>query len=215
MEAEQRVIVYGYVRSNYNGSIIKDIINIIYNYYLIRIASKLLHTEEQMALMDLLFTRIKRHNKNIQSIDTKLLFRASDNNGRLDDYDKKCFDKGSTVSIIHNNNNHIYGGYTSKSFSSEHYKYVDDPNAFLFVIRPKLKCFELKKENKNGKNAICSYFRGSLKFGPIYGEGWDIYVEENMLGFIDEGRSHTFDFDPKELRGAKGSEIVDFELFAI
>ena len=75
----QRDTVYGYVRSNYTG-FITDIIEIIYQFYLIRIASNILNSNEEASLTNLLFDTLEtqKENKNITSITTKLLYRASE-----------------------------------------------------------------------------------------------------------------------------------------
>ena len=75
MDAKQKCTVYGYVRMNYDGdNMIDDIINIIYQFYLIRIASNILTNEEAMAFMNLLFDNLRKQkgNENINTIDTKL-----------------------------------------------------------------------------------------------------------------------------------------------
>lgn len=78
---KQHDAVYGYIRLNYNGDdMIDDVINIIYQYYLIKIDSKILSLEKQMTLLDLVYNQPKSQEdlQYLESIDTELLFRASE-----------------------------------------------------------------------------------------------------------------------------------------
>ena len=124
MAQRQRDIVFGYVRTNYETLIIDDIINIIYDYYLIRIASKILNVEEQSLFMELIFHRLKQQSENtdIKNIDTKLLFRESDyatldHTNKCIKFQELCTGEGPTISIFHNNVDHIFGCYISKSWT--------------------------------------------------------------------------------------------------
>ena len=81
MDNKQRDTVYGYVRLNYkDGDMITDVIKIIYQYYLIQIASNIITQQEQTEFMDLLFIEILKQNgnENLKLMDTKLLYRASE-----------------------------------------------------------------------------------------------------------------------------------------
>ena len=50
METEHEATVFGYVRLNYDDIFPEDIINIIYAFYLIKIASNVLNSKEKSAL---------------------------------------------------------------------------------------------------------------------------------------------------------------------
>lgn len=158
MSDGHRDIVYGYVRLNYQGIVTVDIINIILNYYLIKLGSNILilTTTEQSKFMDLLYHRLKQQNcyENMKYINTTLLYRSSDNNNGCAQFHTKCTDKGATITIIHNEYDHIFGGYVSESWSSDDEESTTDPNVFSFTIRPNLKSIELNPINKSGKQAI-------------------------------------------------------------
>ena len=118
MEQRLRDAVYGYVRQNYEAdNMIDDIVNIIYQYYLIRLASKILNVEEQSSFIDFLFDELKqqKENKNMNLINAKLLYRASDHEYLGSKFHELCHDKGATITIIHNEYDHIFGVYLSKS----------------------------------------------------------------------------------------------------
>ena len=137
MESRQRDTVYGYVRRNCTAqNMINDIIEIVYEYYLIRIASNILNAQEQASFLNVLWNALKQQkgNENIKSINTKLLYRASENEYSATKFHELCTDKGATITIIHNEYDHIFGGYVSKSWMKHE---VDDPNAFLFFNQAK------------------------------------------------------------------------------
>ena len=218
MTQRQRDAVYGYVRLNYGRNATKDIIGVIYKFYLITIASNILNLEEQSLFMDLLFCRLLKQegNEDMKSIDTELLFRASEYQERCEKFYEICNNKGPTISIIHNEYDHIYGGYVSKSWdksnntSSLPTVQVADPNVFLFTIRPTMKCIELKKEWMNGEEAITIY----TDHGPIFGAGWDLWTQNAANnGLKGCGKSRSFTFTEKEMFGT--NDIYSFKLLEI
>ena len=230
-QQRQRDIVYGYVRLNYEVSFTLDVIDIIYNFYLIQITSNILNLEEQCSFMNLLYNRLKqqKENENIKSINTKLLFRASDNDYKCDEtFHDFCDDQGATVTIIHNEHDHIFGGYTSKSWKLDEQLWFNDEkdaSCFLFMIRPKLECVEWKESVEKGKEAITS----SANFGPIFGEGWDIYLYNSYtdqtnndgqreMDIRGSGKSQSFEYLKQEMFGTDkgyGFKVLDFEVFSI
>ncbi|KAL3875143.1 hypothetical protein ACJMK2_038071 [Sinanodonta woodiana] len=49
-------------------------------------------------------------------------------------FHQKCDNQGSTVTVVYNTNNSVYGGFTAKSWAATN-TYVDDDLAFLFQLR--------------------------------------------------------------------------------
>ena len=213
MDARCKAAVYGWIRENYKETFLDDIVNIIYQFYLITIDSNILSLDEQISLFNLLFDRIKQQ-KDIKSMNTKLLYRGSENRFSANKFHELCDNKGPTVSIIHNEHNHIFGGYVTKPFSRLEEKVVDK-TAFLWMIRPKIKLIEFKKEDKQ-KIALWN----EDDYGPKYGRGEDIWVG-------DRGRNNgcyscSFEFDAAALCGDKSNQSViynfgvkDYEVFSI
>ena len=222
MDEFERDTVYGYVRQNYDGTLAEEIIEIIYKFYLVIISTNILSKPEQAWFMYLLFDRLsqQKQNKNMKFINLELLYRASDYENKYEKYAQLCYDKGPTITIIHNDANIIFGGYTSKSwpevddiFPVEHAK---DRNAFLFIVRPSMKCIEFRdRYKKTGKEAITSYFKN----GPIFGAGWDVYIEFKEDGGIIGGSSpKAFKFKKEEIWGKEERDeykVMDVELFSI
>lgn len=218
--------VYGYVRENYDGVFITDIVEIIYEFYLIRIESNILSSNEESALMDLLHDALRKQqgNENMRLIETQLLYRASEQEYDADKFNLLCCDKGATISIFHNEHNHVFGGYASKSWPNPRraHNSISDDKAFLFMIRPKIKFVALKEEYKESDDIIC----GESGYGPIFGTGWDIYTWHGAIGKgkIDGGGvSDAFGFSQTEMTGGvledvatnHTYELFDYEVFSI
>merc|ERR1712157_614582 len=64
----------------------------------------------------------------------KLLFRASQHQFLASKFHELCDDHGPTLVIIQSNYGHVFGGYTSKKWSSNEGS-SEDEDAFLFVLR--------------------------------------------------------------------------------
>ena len=223
MEQKQRDIVYGYMRLTFGDSYPTDIVNVVYEYYLLRIASVILDSNEQMSLIDLLLRKLTDQSEDqekIKSVDTKLLYRGSEHNFDCSKYHELCNNKGATISIIHNDKNHVFGVYANKSlggdYSSEE---AADPNAFMYMVRPKVNTYGFHKDRKDGKYAVWS----STRYGPTYGMGADIWIHDKCHERDDNGcqNAWSFDFDPKELSGAEinGSsakfKVIEYEIFNV
>ena len=112
MQAKQKKTVCGFMRINFGDEYPLDIIKIIYEYYVIRIASNILTSSEQIALLDLLYEKLssKYESKNVSSIDTALLFRVSENGFNSAKFNEFCANKGPTILIIHNEYDRVFGG---------------------------------------------------------------------------------------------------------
>lgn len=126
----------------------------------------------------------RRINKN-QS--PKILYQGSvhgmNQKGSAQRFHQLCDGQGPTVVLVKLVDGHIFGGYTSLSWSSPESEiggeYKSDRNAFLFSLtdgkgRPPSKC-PIKAE-KVGYAVI----HGS-NFGPIFGDGRDLYISLDNL----------------------------------
>eukprot|EP01084_Bolivina_argentea_P047141 86843_1 len=214
MEDRSKLIVDGYIRNHY-GDCVNDIINIIFNFYLLNIDSNVLTPEESYSLLTLLYDTLKQQplNKEIKNIEAKLIFRASEHEFNSNSFKKCCCDKGPTIIIIHNEYNHIFGGYSNMSWPKS--DIINDPNAFLFVTRPTLKVFGWKNNDKTGYRALWSW----PGYGPVYGKGNDIWIcdkchsEENRTS--NGASSSSWDFDVSQLCHQTPFTVQEYEVFAI
>ena len=189
--------------------------------------SNILCSYEQTWFLDILLDRLKQQHVNIKAIDTKLLFRASDYDNDCGRFQRYCGNKGATITIIQNEDDHTFGGYLSKSwhaYKSKSARGISDPKAFLFMIRPTLKCIDLKKSRIDDETAATC-----MGYGPLFGEGWDISIENRFHTIRTEdktirggGKSSSFEYLEEEMFGkcAQNSEytyfdVRDYEVFSI
>ena len=157
--------------------------------------------------------------KRIKSVDTELLYRASENEYSAVEFHKLCNDKGATITVAHKDkDDRVFGGYTSKSWRNGQGTSTNDPNAFLFMIRPNIKVFGLSKEyKKDGTDAICHF----SNFGPVFGKGTDFWIANHCQRRNDNGStSQTYEFRNGEFgnNGAgmpKYFAIRDYEVFRV
>eukprot|EP01084_Bolivina_argentea_P067980 123715_1 len=121
-------------------------------------------------------------------IKFNLLYRASENAFSAYKFHELCDNHAPTICIIQSENNHIFGGYTSIKWSSDH-GYKTDNKAFLFLIRSQTKnekCPVLF-ECKCSDTAVC-HWKGR---GPLFGGGFDIQIADKCS--IWDGKDTDFD----------------------
>ena len=214
MEQRQRLAVYGWIRENYNGVFLDDIGDIIFDFYHCTLYSNILDKTEKAEFINLLFDELKRQNDNqyMTSMGFDLLFRASEHGYDRNKFHKYCNDKGATVTIIHNDSDHVFGGYVNKSWSQFNRTQINDPNAFLFMIRPKMKIVSFHADAaKTGRNAISI----NPYTGPVFGQG-DIVVADKCNVDLCTSYPTTFEFDREEMVGKVALYKVDeYEVFKL
>ena len=100
---------------------------------------------------------------------------------------------------------------------------VIDANAFIFSIRPTLKAYGFAADRGKCDTAYWYY---NEKFGPIFGNGSDIWITDECNKDKDNGcNSVSFEFDAKVLAGCNSNEddnanyaifdVTDYEVFAV
>jgi hypothetical protein len=104
-----------------------------------------------------------------------LLYKATRDGFTVKAFHDLCDNVPNTVTIIRNNLNFIFGGFTSSRWSSAGV-YITDPNAFIFSLRRSgtSNNYKLMIKSTNSYNAIL----GSSSYGPTFGGGWDIYIRD-------------------------------------
>ena len=100
-----------------------------------------------------------------------LLYRATRDGFSGEAFHAKCDDKAKTVSIIKNNLNYVFGGYTSEKWTSND-EFITDKNAFIFSLRKKGDSNNQKFKIKNVEFAIY----GDSNYGPTFGENVRIHL---------------------------------------
>ena len=225
MEDKQKLTICGWMRESFQSNMdLTDVINIIYQYYMIQICSNILSSDESLSLLNLLFDTLKENEiyKDIKCIDVHLLFRANEHQFKAQKFHEHCDEKGPTLTIVHNENNHVYGGYCTESWVNGRYIEITDPTAFIYLIRPSTKVYKLREDRKEGKCAMLS----DGDWGPEYGSGEDIWISDGCNVYDDSGcnsNPRTFDIDAKELIGPNKSstnfhyqcKVIDYEVYGI
>ena len=217
------LVIFGFIRENFDENITILIFSIfpvvltelVIDYVIIRIDSMILSEKEEKCLIHLLNDKLQ------SNFTTELLYRASEHNFNSNKFHEKCDEKGSTIVIVKNTYNHVYGGYSKVSWNKK-LQTRTDPNAFLWCVRPKVKIFELKSSEKDGKQAMWNY----QGYGPLYGRGNDLWITDkcnnnNTSGY---GSGQSYNCNGSDY-GATGemlnnfsqcySSISEYEVFKI
>ena len=204
-----RTLIEGYMK-RFSLEYVQDIAELIYKFYFLCFDSKLLNDDEQMTLINLLWHRFHQNKVVNNLIDFALLYRASEHAFSTHEFHQQCCHKGATITIIHNNKDFIFGGYASKSWPTPNGREVKDPNAFLFVIRPHVKVFELAAGSKDGRRAYWCY----AGYGPIFGGGSDLYVAKSKKG---ASMPKTYEFEREVFCGDSNGhiDVKDYEVFSV
>ena len=187
MVSEIELIVFYFIKIHYdniNVSFPVALKYIILSYSQLCI-SPLLTINEDLCLFNLF--KQKLLNYSIKRF--KLLYRASDNFFDAHLFHQACDgqDKKTQIIIIKSNHGNIFGGYTSRGWQIN-VESMADKNAFLFVSRSddsiiQKNCpilFEIKSDKINKANHYC------LSSGPIFGDGYDIYISDKCNEIDDE-----------------------------
>lgn len=145
-------------------------------------------------------------------INLKLLYRASEENGKANIFLERCKGIQNTVVFIKSKKDKIFGGFTSNIWD----KYenqggwiaISDKNTFLFSVD--------KKEIFNSTNPIT--YRHNNIYGPIFGGGHDIQINDNCFNRNDHScNQYTFDYKGTQyaLCGEVNFGIKDYEVFKV
>ena len=221
MEQRERDLVAGFVRKNYVELIPIEIIEIIYMFYLILIDTKILSKSEQLSLYNLLYGVLhkrqpevkNRKKKKKMNLQIDLLYTASENEFNAHKFHDTCNHKGPTITIIHNEYDYIFGGYIDKSWNKQE-QTQNDPNSFLFSIRPNVKIYELADDHTDGENAVWSNYA----FGPTFGQGNDICVRSEAKA---SGYSRSYNMKESEIFGVERDAVKstfmlkEYEVFSV
>ena len=108
--------------------------------------------------------------KILNSINGELLYRATRDGFTASAFHSKCDNKSNTLTIIKNNLNYVFGGYTSSKWSSYEIE-THDKDAFIFSLRrngvSKTEKFMVRIQEDAIQNVSNS--------GPVFGSG-DIHI---------------------------------------
>ena len=128
-----KLVISNFVRNEYendsNGKHIPiALVHVIMKFANKIIGSCLLTFKQDLDLSKLLKNQLININR------FQLLFKARENNYSVNKFHNYCDNKGATLTIIKSGVGNVFGGYTSKSWTSNG-TYVKDEDAFLFLIK--------------------------------------------------------------------------------
>ena len=216
------LVISNYIRNHYEHKY-KQNVPMALKYLTLQFSNKiigcrLLTMKQDMEFFKMLSTKlpsIRRFN---------FLFRASDHKYSAAKFHKYCDNKGGTITIITSHCGNIFGGYTSISWNSNG-GWLRDEKAFLFLIKSddksiQIQCpllFELRKDDV--KSAI--YCKGNC--GPIFGWGYDIFIDGNRNGYTEQ-----YSYNTPKVKNLCGDnrnhkyfsnrylfQVMDYEVFKI
>ena len=154
-----------------------------------------------------------------------LLYRASRDGFAAQAFHSRCDGKTKTITIIKNNLNHVFGGYSSESWDSSQIgigsKYISDTKAFLYSLRRDGKSCSDKFTIKNPLYALYSHYG----YGPSFGGGQDLVVcdQSNIRtgSYINLGHSYNvpvgYDRNAQSLFAGNNNQwtTVEIEVYQI
>jgi hypothetical protein len=110
------------------------------------------------------------------SLRLELLYQASRDGFKSEDFHRLCDNKGAAVSVIRSKEGYVFGGYADQSWSSS-YSYIASTSAFLFSLLRPLSSVAVKLPLNGRNNQKAMYCDSS--YGPIFGCGHDIVVYDS------------------------------------
>ena len=141
--------------------------------------------------------------------DMRLLYRASKDGDLCSVFHLKCDSKPNIAVFVKSKNGRRFGGFTNVGFNSTR-GWTWDLNAFLFSLDHH-ECYYIKNANKS--KIIYDYDN----YGPLWGEGYDLYLCDNCLSKKCDSQQESFDYRGKfqALSGADSFELEDYEAYSL
>jgi len=171
---------------------------------LVTIDSKILKSMDQASML-------KKWISN-GSVKFKLLYRGSRDGYTSTAFHKKCDKAKPTITLVHNDQNKIFGGFTDQDWTiTSNYKQTD--NAFLFSISEREK-YPLKA----GGNVYGSYAYSN--YLPTFGGGHDLHLCENCNTSNASYANFNYSYDShgksrEQLTGAYNFLVKELEVFQV
>eukprot|EP01084_Bolivina_argentea_P290585 499187_1 len=133
---ERELVAFGYIRSNYEKQVPKDIIALIKEFSRITIDSNILTQSEQEYLVKLV--NEQPQTKHFKYCEWKLLCRGSTHGITQEMFHKYCDGKPNTICILDmHENGYISGGFASTPWMSTPGNVrAKDDNTYLFCVKP-------------------------------------------------------------------------------
>ena len=213
MESKQKDVVHGYIKGNYDGLFPKEIIDVVFGFYLIMFESKILSESEEVSLFFSLKEKFKKGQERI--MDIALLYRASEHEYSASAFHKLCNNKGPTLVIVQNDIDYIFGGFTNCEWKSDMSKDINKKD-FLLSVKPKVKLYGMNEAKMTSITRTIWRYPG---WGPLFGDGHDLWIATECNKRKNNGcNTATFDIVSKEFCGYGDNHtflVQDYEVFSI
>lgn len=219
---EMELVISNYIRNEYENKFNKHHVPMALKHLMIKFSRKVIGCSLLTNKEDLDF---------IQSLPTKLLntkkfhllFKASDYQFSANMFHSICDNKGATITIAKSDHGNIFGGYTSKSWSSNNGA-VKDEDAFLFLIKSndtltQKECpliFKIKADKT--MHAIWD----SNELGPVFGDGYDLSIydschekEEDSKWFCCHAMYDYTGYEDVNLCGGTTFKVMEYQVFQV
>eukprot|EP00347_Sterkiella_histriomuscorum_P017782 403348014 len=149
-----------------------------------------------------------------------LLYQASKQGFHASKFHELCDNQGPTVSFIMSEAGQVFGGYTSISFSSpQYFKYIEDPQAFLFQLNKRSVHVQKRKQD-------CAVQHSKDRL-MVFGHGQDLSIfdqsNQNFDSFSNLGGTYDLPIntyyntkDAQEyLAGEHYFKIMEIEVYSL
>ena len=162
----------------------------------------IIHNNEELEML------ARKINKSSQKMTLNLIYKATVDSDRAEEFHKKCDKAKSTLVLIETDKGKRFGGYTSKNWEGNCIDKLDE-EAFVFSL-DKMKIYE----NIKGENAIGCY----PKYGPVF-LGCQIRIYDNAFQRGGTTFEKGLNFNTKEdfelTDGEKEFKVKDIEVYEI
>jgi len=106
----------------------------------------------------------------------EMLYKSTEDGATPKDFHRQCDNKEATLTVIQSSDGYLFGGYTTKSWSSTIRGYVEDREAFVYTLINPHNTQPTKLGIKRPQRAI----NNDLERGPIFGYS---FVSRELLLF--------------------------------
>eukprot|EP01084_Bolivina_argentea_P221947 375782_1 len=145
----------------------------------------------------------------------RLLLRGSTDGFTASVFHAKCDNQGVTLAIIQSASNHVFGGYTEKSWVHTG-TYERDDNAWIYLLRSS-KGDEPQKWTPTKKPQYAIYKNNDRCC--CFGGGHDIGItdqcNENTSSYSNFGHSYSADNDQSKLAGSYNFKVTEYEIWNV
>jgi len=184
--------------------------------------STILTDPNEIAIFENLLAPQLKSILNRQKFKLTLIYRNSRDGNSGTAFHSKCNGHANTITLVHSNYGHIFGGFTKYKWRSAG-DYGDDKEAFLFLVRSAFNHPPRIYKNQKGGYAGYGVYDGS-NYGPLFGGGYDLVIQQNGGTRNYSAIGNTYEGTGNELCGGDTHKtnmaqhvfkLNEYEVFAV